>query len=817
MLRTVGFIIGSCLVVALLLAGGYGYVLWRYGSDLPNYMQLKDYQPPVLTRFYAGDGELIGEFAHERRLFEPIGAIPKRVSNAFLAAEDKNFYSHPGVDFSSTARAMVMDIGYMASGRRLVGASTITQQVVKNFLLSNEVSFTRKIKEAILAFRIEHALTKDQILELYLNEIYLGHGSYGVAAAALNYFNKGVNELTIGEAAFLGALPKAPANYDPDRYPQRAVSRRNWVLDRMAEDGFITREQAADAKREPIALHEEKDTDIVEAGYFTEEVRREVLNLYGANTLYEGGLAVRTSLAPHLQHLATEAIRRGLIAYDRRQGWRGVLGRIELNGTWRQSLEPFAPPTDLPGWRAAVVLAVKGDQAELGFASGAATGILRAAGMQWTHKKPSAALAPGDVILVSPQGADDVTDQQHAGDQDSTAAGKPEAWRLEQIPGVNGAIVVMDPHTGRVLAMVGGFSLDISEFNRATQAMRQPGSSFKPFVYAAALDSGFTPSTLVLDAPISINIGGSIGMWRPENYEHDYLGPTTLRQGLEKSRNLMTIRVAQRIGMGKVADYAKRFGIDDNMPHELAMAIGADETTVLRMTTAYAMLVNGGKRVRPSLIDRIQDRRGHTIYRRDQRDCPDCQTPWHDQEAPALPDPRQQVIDPRTAYQIVSMLEGVVQRGTGRAARAIGRPIAGKTGTSNDSKDAWFIGFSPDLVAGVFVGYDQPKSLGRHATGGKVAAPIFTQFMSAALADKPPVPFRMPPGLRFVYVDLHSGKPAPPGGPGVILEAFKPTGESALTNGEDEGVVTGDDQDGQQPGGAQPAVIHLGPGTGGLY
>jgi penicillin-binding protein 1A len=469
--------------------------------------------------------------------------------------------------------------------------------------------------------------------------------------------------------------------------------------------------------------------------------------------LYEGGLTVHTSLDPHLQHLATKALRDGLMAYDRRHGgWRGPLGHIALDGDWSQRLAPFAPPMDLPDWRAAVVLSVKGDKAELGFAQNAQAGLLRARGAEWAHKRRLAdVVSPGDVILVSPYGPDGA--EADAAEPVENAAAKSAAareWRLDQVPEVNGATVVMDPHTGRVLAMIGGFSMDRSEFNRATQALRQPGSAFKPFVYAAALDSGFTPSTIVMDSPLSIDVGGQLGVWRPENYGDTYLGPQTLRQGLEKSRNVMTVRIAQRVGMAKIVDYAKRFGIDPNMPRELAMALGAGETTVLRLTTAYAMLVNGGKRIAPSLIDRIQDRRGHTIYRRDQRPCPDCQGPWHGQEPPALPDPRDEVIDPRTAYQVVSLLEGVVQRGTGKAARAIGRPVAGKTGTSNDSKDTWFVGFSPDLVAGVFVGFDQPRSLGKHETGGSVAAPIFTEFMTPALADKPPIPFRMPPGLRFV-------------------------------------------------------------------
>jgi penicillin-binding protein 1A len=781
------------LVICGTLAAGGGvlYVFHHYGRDLPDYKQLADYDPPTVTRVHAGDGRLLAEYAVQKRVFVPIQAIPKRVINAFLAAEDKNFYSHPGVDVVAVARAAVTNVIHMIQGRRPVGASTITQQVAKNFLLTNELSYERKIKEAILALRMERTFSKDRILELYLNEIFLGYrGSYGVAAAALNYFNKSLDELTIAEAAYLAALPKAPNNYHPVRNYAEAVARRDWVIGRMVEDRMITPQEAELAWNEPLVVRERDEAEVAEAAHFAEEVRRELVYLYGENGLYEGGLSVRTTLDPRLQVMAEKSLRDGLIAYDRRHGWRGAplrLASVDADG-WTQQLDEAEIPEGAPEWQRALVLSTTAQVATIGFTDGR-TGEIPITALKWARKpikgqKVGASpgtieevMAAGDVIYVEPIV------------EDSDGKAVPEGtYGLRQVPEINGGLVALDPHTGRVLAMVGGFSFDDSEFNRAVQAKRQPGSAFKPIVYLAGLDSGFTPSTLILDAPFVIDQGQGQGKWKPANYTRKFYGPTPMRIGIEKSRNLMTVRLAQTIGMAKVADYAERLGVVDYMPEVLAMALGAGETTLLRLTTAYAMLVNGGKRITPTLIDRVQDRNGTTIYRHDQRACPGCSgVTWHGQPVPRLPDDREQVADPASAYQVVSMLQGVVERGTGRRVSSVGKPLAGKTGTTNDSQDAWFIGFSPDLAVGVFTGFDEPRTLGPRETGSSVAAPIFRDFMAAALADKPAIPFRIPPGIRLVRVNSDTGLLAKSGDSHVILEAFKPgtvpTGEQMVLDG----------------------------------
>jgi penicillin-binding protein 1A len=776
---------------AFATAGGVLYVFHEYGRDLPDYKQLADYDPPTVTRVHAGDGRLLAEYAVQKRVFVPIQSIPKRVINAFLAAEDKNFYSHPGVDVMAVLRAVVTNVVHKIQGRRPVGASTITQQVAKNFLLSNELSYERKIKEAILALRMERTFSKDRILELYLNEIFLGYrGSYGVAAAALNYFNKSLDELTIAEAAYLAALPKAPNNYNPIRNYSEAVARRNWVISRMVEDRSITPQEAELAWNEPLVVRERGETEVAEAAHFAEEVRRELVRLYGDHGLYEGGLSVRTTLDPRLQVAGEKALRNGLIDYDRRHGWRGPLVRLPAvePDAWAEQLAAAEIPQGAPEWERALVLSTSGKAAEIGFVD-RRTGEIPLSALKWARKpldgqkvgaSPGSVeevMAAGDVIYVEPIA------------EDSNGEPVPEGtYGLRQVPEINGALVALDPHTGRVLAMVGGFSFDDSEFNRAVQAERQPGSAFKPVVYLAGLDSGFTPSTLILDAPFVIDQGEGQGKWKPANYTHKFYGPTPMRIGVEKSRNLMTVRLAQTIGMDKVADYAVRLGVVDYMPKVLAMALGAGETTLLRLTTAYAMLVNGGKRITPTLIDRVQDRNGTTIFRHDQRACPGCRgETWHGQSVPRLPDDREQVADPASAYQVVSMLQGVVERGTGRRVASVGKPLAGKTGTTNDSQDTWFIGFSPDLAVGVFAGFDEPRSLGPKETGSSVAAPIFRDFMAVALADKPAIPFRIPPGIRLVRVNAETGRLAGPGDSRVILEAFKPgtvpTGEQMVLDG----------------------------------
>jgi penicillin-binding protein 1A len=780
-IRFLGFLFTAGTILFLVGVGAAAGLIWHFSKDLPDYSQLQDYEPAVMTRVHAADGSLLGEYANQRRLYIPIQAIPKRVINAFVAAEDKNFYEHPGLDISGIARAGLLYLQNIGRNRRPQGASTITQQVAKNFLLTNQVSFERKIKEALLALKIERTYSKEKILELYLNEIYLGFGAYGVAAASLLYFDKSVHELTIAEAAYLAGLPKGPNLFHPFRQRERAIERRNYVIDRMVEDHYITAEEGAAARKEGLNVTTRPPGAHIVAGeYFAEEVRRELYEKFGEKKLYEGGLSVRTSLDPKIQVMARKALIDGLVNYDEAQGYRGPVTKIDISGDWGTKLADVRALTDIAPWRLAVVLEVSDQAARIGLQPGREpggavlrerqVGIIPIDGVKWAKPatpergKPTTitrvgqVLSPGDVIYADPLS------------KDSTQ------FRLRQIPEISGAMVVMDPWTGRVLALVGGFSYDQSQFDRATQAMRQPGSSFKPIVYATALDNGYTPSTIVLDAPIEIDQGAGLGVWRPENYAAGkFYGPQTLRFGLEQSRNVMTVRLAQDVGMPLIAEYAKRFGVYDNLPPYLSFALGAGETTVLRMVTAYSMLDNGGRKVTATLIDRIQDRYGHTVYKADQRECRGCDAiKWQSQPEPALVDHREQVLDPMSAYQITSMMEGVVQRGTATVVRDVGKPIAGKTGTTNDEKDAWFIGFTPDLVAGVYMGYDKPRHLGNNATGGHIAAPIVRDFFKAALVDKPAVPFRVPPGIKLIRVDSKTGLRAGPMTQSAILEAFKP-------------------------------------------
>jgi penicillin-binding protein 1A len=801
------------LALAVVAAGvaivAVGYI-WEITQDLPSVEALQNYNPPVTTRVYAGDGTLIGEYARERRIFVPIAFVPKLVINAFTSAEDRNFFNHPGIDPSGIIRAAGKDVINVLEHKRLEGASTITQQVAKNMLLNSEVKFSRKVREAILAVRIDATYSKQKILELYLNEIYLGENSYGVAAAALNYFGKSLDELDVAEVAFLAALPKAPSNYDPLHNRQAAVDRRNWVIGQMANNGYITDEQARAAIAEPLSTQTRPlGAQVADVDYFVEEVRRQLYAKYGEQALYDGGLQVRSTLDARLQNFAVSALRTGLVRYDRRHGWRGAVSNININGDWKDTLASAENKSGIDTWRVAVVLGFDDDNStEIGL-TGGATGRIPFKELSWARPelkgaavgaaptKPESVLKVGDIIYVEP------VDEN--GD-----------YGLRQVPEVNGAIVAMDPHTGRVLALSGGFSYASSQFDRAMQAMRQPGSSFKPFVYAAALDNGYTPVSKVLDSPFEFNQGPGLGIWRPENFEKGhFLGLTTLRRGIELSRNVMTVRLANEIGMDKVVPIAERFGAYDHLPPLLANALGAYETTLLRMTTAYSEFVNGGKKISASLIDRVQDRNGKTIWRHDGRDCDGCNDPtWHNQQEPLLADTREQIIDPRTAYQIVSLLEGVVQRGTGRSVAAVGKPLAGKTGTSSEAKDTWFIGFSPDLAAGAFVGFDNPRTLGRFEQGATVAAPIFRDFMKNALADVPPTPFRIAPGIELVSVNEKSGALTSPGAPGSILEAFKAGTEPGGPNapGADVGAVGVGDT---TTTGTSPSDV--GEGTGGLY
>jgi penicillin-binding protein 1A len=831
LLGFLGFGFASAVVLFLAAAAVAGFFFWKVSRDLPDYESLAKYEPPVMTRIHAHDGSLMAEYARERRIFVPINVVPKLVIAAFLSAEDKRFYEHGGLDFAGIGRALINNFQNWGK-KRPEGASTITQQVAKNFLLSSEQKLDRKLKEAILAIRIERAYSKDKILELYLNEIYLGIGSYGVAAAALNYFSKELSELSIEEAAYLAALPKAPNNYHPFRKTREATVRRNWIIDQMAEVGYISGDQAKAAKLKALTVNIRPfGTQIYAADYFAEEVRRRLMEMVGEDGLYgrsertgiadgsvNGGLSVRTTLDPKLQRTARKALIDGLVAFDREKGWRGAVQRIDIAGDWGTTLGGVEIPNDLTPWRLGVVLEAQRGKAVVGLRPGRqADGSFVAEReaveipfeeMKWaktTRGAPRAVndvLTNGDVIWVAPKDA-------------ANASG---TWALMQVPEVGGAIVAMDPHTGRVHAVVGGFSFATSQFDRAVQAKRQPGSSFKPLVYAAAIDNGYKPTSIVLDAPIEIDQGPGKEVWQPKNYDGvNSYGPSTLRLGIEKSRNQMTVRLAQDMGMPLIVEYSKRFGVYDDLLPVLAMSLGSGETTLLRMVSAYAELANGGKQVHATLIDRIQDRWGRTIWRHDNRECTGCKVEkWQGQAEPVLPDDRKQIVDPHTAYQMTSIMEGVVQRGTATVIKKYipNVPVAGKTGTTNEEKDAWFVGYTPDLVVGIFVGYDTPRPMGKGMTGGHVAAPIFGDFMKMALADKKAVPFRIPPGIKLVRVSLRTGMRAQGGEPDAVLEAFKPYEDPddpysivGFTN-ESGGFFMGDQQD---------APRSLSSGRGGLW
>ncbi|PZO80518.1 MAG: penicillin-binding protein [Mesorhizobium amorphae] len=774
MIRLIGYFFGVGVMLALLAAGGVALYIGHLTKELPDYEVLARYEPPVTTRIHASDGALMGEFARQRRLFLPIQAVPDRVKAAFLSAEDKNFYTHPGIDLTGLVRAVLTNIQNYGS-RRPVGASTITQQVAKNFLLSSDQTMERKIKEMVLSFRIEQAYSKDRILELYLNEIFFGLGAYGVAGAALTYFDKSVNELTVAEAAYLAALPRGPSNYHPFKYAERAIERRNWVIDQMVENGYVSAEEGEKAKATDLGAKPRRTGTYVAAGeYFTEEVRRELIARYGQNALYEGGLSVRTTLDPEIQLTARKAMHHALVKYDTARGFRGPVKAINAAGDWGVPLGEVPALSDVPEWKLAVVLESSRQGVSIGIQpareiSGAlgpdrARGFIAADDMAWAMRhmvdgkmararSPAEVLKAGDVVFVEKKSDD--------------------AYVLRQPPGVEGGMVAMDPHTGRVLAMVGGFSFGESEFNRATQAQRQPGSSFKPIIYAAALDNGYTPASVIMDGPVTIRIGNEV--WTPKNYDGKPAGPSTLRAGIERSRNLMTVRLANDMGMPLVAEYAERFGVYDKMPQHIAMSLGSGETTVMRMVSAYSVMANGGKQIKPSLIDRIQDRYGKTVYRHDERACDNCNAQeWSDQAEPELVDKAEQVLDPMTAYQITSMMEGVVQRGTATSLRELERPIAGKTGTTNDAKDAWFIGYTPNLVVGLYIGYDKPANLGEKVTGGSLAAPVFKEFMADAMKGKPKIDFQVPEGMKLIAINRKNGMEAGEGEPGTIIEAFKP-------------------------------------------
>ena len=729
--------------------------LWYFSSDLPDYKILSSYKPPVSSRVHSGEGQLIAEYALQKRLFIPYDSIPKKVIYSFLSAEDKNFFTHPGIDAKSITRAIIKNLKNIYSEKRLEGASTITQQVAKNFLLSNEVSLKRKIKEAILAFRIERAYSKERIMELYLNQIYLGEGTYGIAAASLEYFDKAVNDLNYVESALLAALPRAPSKYNPYKSPERAKKRRNIVLKNLYENSYINKTQYDNLKEKEIRTKKRKIKLIEEANFYSEEVRRIVSDTYGYDSLYKGGLSIRTPLNSNYQIEALKALRKGLEAYDKRHGWRGPITNLAKE-EWKKNIHEFIPEKSLD-WKLAKVVEVDKlitkieiENEEIGF--------IDFKNIAWTRKKSfEDLLIPNDIIYVKKI--------------------KKNKWNLKQLPKVNGAIIVMDPHTGRVLAMVGGFSYKLSEFNRVTQAKRQPGSAFKPFVYATALENGFTPSTLILDAPFVIDQGVGLKTWKPENYGKKFYGPSTLRTGIEKSRNLMTVRVAQGVGLEKISRITNRLGIYNDVPELLSVSLGSAETTLVQLTNAYCTFVNGGKKVTPIFIDRIQDRRGKTIFNADKRKCLGCEEiSYLNEEIPTIQDDREQIISPATAYQITSMLEGVVKRGTGRNLRDLKLTLAGKTGTTNKNMDAWFLGFTSKIVIGVYVGFDEPESLGRYETGAKAALPIFKNFIKNVVKKKEALPFKIPKDINLVMVDAETGLRPNINTKKIIYESFKSKG-----------------------------------------
>lgn len=777
MLKTITSLLSAFFFFAVigLIVALVGF--WQITQELPDYHQLAKYEPPVTTRLYAGDGQLLMEYAAQKRLFVPESKIPERVKHAFLAAEDKNFYNHAGIDFFGIARALLGNIKNIGSGRRPSGASTITQQVAKNFLLTAELSVTRKIKEAILATRIEQAFSKQHILELYLNEIYLGNRSYGVAAAALNYFGKSLNDLSLEEVAYLAALPKGPNNYNPKTKYSQAVDRRNWVISRMLEEGYVSEDEANKALDKPLVVTNRGDEFVQDADYFSEEVRREVKKNFGESALYEGGLIVRTTLDPKLQKIATKAFRNELKNYDARHGFRGALLNVPNSDEYAEVLANTSLPKGADGaWELAVVTDVNSATAQIKTKDGS-SGAIPLSLLSWARKNlnnqgisnaPKSAvdvLTQGDLILVEKVSADELKKQKLA----------DSSYKLRQVPDVEGGLIALDPHTGKVLAVVGGYDFMLSQFNRATQAYRQTGSSFKPIVYLTALENGYSPTDLILDAPFVLDQGAGLPKWKPVNYSKKFYGLLTLRQGIEKSRNLMTVRLAQDVGMDKISEYSKKLGVNENLPKLLSMSLGAGDTRLIDLSSAYAVMVNGGKKVTPYFIERIQDRNGKTIYKHDTRPCQDCRADkWDNQEIPLLADNREQIVDPLSAYQMTSIMEGVAIRGTGARLKALNKHLAGKTGTSNDSKDAWFVGYSPDLVVGAYIGFDEPRTLGRRETGASAALPIFYDFMQQALADKADIPFRIPNGIRLMRVNYNTGKPATPKDNSVIVEALKP-------------------------------------------
>jgi penicillin-binding protein 1A len=745
-------------ILILLITVGLGLfvsiivILWTYSNKLPDYKFLKNYKPSVSSKLYSGGGELVSDFSSEKRVFVPYNTIPKKVIHAFLSAEDKNFFSHPGVDARGIIRAVFRNISNIIYEKRLEGASTITQQVAKNFLLSNEVSLNRKIKEAILAFRIERALSKERILELYLNQIYLGQGAYGIASASLEYFDKPISKLDYAEASLLAALPKAPSKYNPFKNIDLAKRRRDLVIKNLYDNSYIGYKKYKKLLNTKITLKKRKKIYLEDARYYVEDVRKFIVEKYGFDRVYKQGFNIKTPINLEIQTIATQSLRDGLIQYDKRKGWRGPLLNKKDTNNWNNDLKKYHLEKSI-GWNLAIIkkknkffVEIETDQK--------IAGKIEYQDVSWTKKELDKLFKVGDIVYVNKI--------------------KDNIFSLKQLPKANGGIVVMDPFTGRVIAMSGGFSFKRSEFNRATQATRQPGSAFKPFIYALALENNFTPSTLILDAPIVLDQGEDLKKWKPENYGKKFYGPSTLRTGLEKSRNLMTVRIAQELGIKKITTFSKQLKIYENPEELMSISLGSAETTLLKLTTAYCSFINGGKLIEPIFVDRIQDSEGNTIYNSEKRVCKKCnEISYLGEEIPKITDNFPQIFSAETAYQVTSMLEGAIQRGTGRKLKDLNLDLAGKTGTTDENNDAWFVGFTSNLVVGVYVGFDEPKSLGRYETGSKTALPIFKAFIKNAVKKKDARPFKVAKNIKMMVIDLITGKKANFGSKKTIIEAFK--------------------------------------------
>ena len=727
-------------------------ILWYYSNDLPDYKFLKNYKPPISSKLYSNDGQLLSEFSSEKRIFVPFNTIPDLVVNSFLSAEDKNFFKHPGVDAKGVLRAIINNVSNILSSRRLEGASTITQQVAKNFLLSNEVSIDRKLKEAILAFRIERALSKERILELYLNQIYLGEGSYGIASASLQYFDKPISELDYPEAAMLAALPKAPSRYNPFKDAELAKFRRNLVLKNLYDNKYLNEKEFSNFIEKEINLKKRKSVYLENSNYYVEDIRKLIVEEYGFDKVYKQGFTINTPLNLYLQEEATKSLRNGLVEFDKKKGWRGALLNKKYKSGWSKDLKEYQLEESI-GWKLSIIKKLNRFSAIIETIDGE-EGVIEFSSIDWTKKNFEDLLKVGDIIYAEKI--------------------KEKKYNLKQLPKVNGAMVVMDPYTGRILALSGGFSFKNSEFNRATQALRQPGSAFKPFVYALALENGYTPATLILDAPIVFDQGEDLKLWKPENYGKKFYGPSTLRTGVEKSRNLMTVRIAQNLGINNIANFSKELNIYENPEKLLSLSLGSTETTLLKLTSAYCSFVNGGKLINPKFIDRIQDSEGNTIFNSETRKCDGCdQISYFGNEIPKIKNNFKQIMSKETAYQMTSILEGTVKRGTAKGLKDLNLDLGGKTGTTNKNTDTWFIGFSSNYVIGVYVGYDEPSSLGKFETGARTAMPIFKDFVKKVVKKESARPFKVPPGIKMLVVNSINGQRASYSDDSIIIEAFK--------------------------------------------